>query len=212
MYLVASVESISVVLLVEMEEKQVPIYFVSRVLQRADLNYPAIEKLIMLLLHAARRLHRYFQGHPIRVLTDAPIKQTVTSPEKSGRIAKWAIELGEHDIVFKEHGSRKTQIPKDFSIERPPEQGEKVVTRIADTEKEGLKLESIWKLYTDGASSSDGSGVGLMLIIPEGREYTYALCFEFETTNNEAEYEVLLVGLRIAREMEIKSLAIFTDS
>ncbi|GKE21841.1 reverse transcriptase domain-containing protein [Tanacetum coccineum] len=94
----------------------------------------------------------------------------------------------------------------------PPEQGEKVVTRRADTGKEGPKLESIWKLYTDGASSSDGSGVGLMLIIPEGREYTYALCFEFKTTNNEAEYEALLAELRIAREMEIKSLAIFTDS
>ncbi|GKE32561.1 reverse transcriptase domain-containing protein [Tanacetum coccineum] len=41
-----------------------------------------------------------------------------------------------------------------------------------------------------------------MLIDPEGKEYTYALRFEFETTNNEAEYEALLAGLRIAQEME----------
>nr|GEW36178.1 reverse transcriptase domain-containing protein [Tanacetum cinerariifolium] len=107
---------------------------------------------------------------------------------------------------------QKTQIPKDFSIEMPSEKGKNVVTGKVDIRKEGLKLESIWKLYTDGASSSDGLGAGLMLIIHKGREYTYALCFEFKTTNNEAEYEALLAGLRIAREMEIKSLAIFTDS
>ncbi|GJU77552.1 reverse transcriptase domain-containing protein [Tanacetum coccineum] len=68
------------------------------------------------------------------------------------------------------------------------------------------------KLYTDGASSFDGSGAGLMLISPEGKEYTYALCFKFKTTKNEAEYEALLAGLRIAQEMEIKSLTIFANS
>ncbi|GKG12090.1 reverse transcriptase domain-containing protein, partial [Tanacetum coccineum] len=67
-------------------------------------------------------------------------------------------------------------------------------------------------LYTDKASSSDGSGVGLMLIDPTGKEYTYALRFEFETTNNEVEYEALLAGLRIALEMEITKVAIFLDS
>ncbi|GKE09047.1 reverse transcriptase domain-containing protein, partial [Tanacetum coccineum] len=212
MYLAASVESISVVLLAEREERQIPIYYVSRVLQGVELNYHAIEKLILSHVHAARRLRRYFQIHRIRVLSDAPIKQMLTSPEKSGRIAKWAIEVSKHDIDFKERGSRKTHIPKDFSIEIPPEEGKKVVTRRADTGKEGPKFESIWNLYTDGASSSDGSGAGLILISPKGREYTYALRFEFETTNNEAEYEALLAGLRITREIEIKSLAIFTDS
>nr|GEY92238.1 reverse transcriptase domain-containing protein [Tanacetum cinerariifolium] len=75
-----------------------------------------------------------------------------------------------------------------------------------------MKLSCEWKLFTDGAGSSKGSGVGLMLIDPEGKEYTYDLRFEFGTINNEAEYEALLVGLRIPQEMEIKSLAIFVDS
>ncbi|GKF18424.1 reverse transcriptase domain-containing protein, partial [Tanacetum coccineum] len=51
-----------------------------------------------------------------------------------------------------------------------------------------------------------------MQIDPSGKEYTYALRFEFETTNNEAEYEALLAGLRIAQEMEITKVAIFLDS
>ncbi|GKC57512.1 reverse transcriptase domain-containing protein [Tanacetum coccineum] len=102
MYLAALAESISVVLLAEREGRQVPIYFVSKVLQGVEHNYPTLEELILVLVHVARRLRMYFQTHTIMVLTDAPIKQTLTKPEKSGRIAKWAIELGEHDIEFKE--------------------------------------------------------------------------------------------------------------
>ncbi|GKA87360.1 reverse transcriptase domain-containing protein [Tanacetum coccineum] len=60
--------------------------------------------------------------------------------------------------------------------------------------------------------SSDGSGSGLMLASPKGNEYTFALRFEFETTNNEAEYEASLAGLQIAVDMKIKDLAIFEDS
>ncbi|XP_071714716.1 uncharacterized protein [Rutidosis leptorrhynchoides] len=66
----------------------------------SELNYPAIEKLVYALVHTARRLRRYFQAHPIMVLTDQPIKQVLYKPENSGRMAKWAIELSEHEISF----------------------------------------------------------------------------------------------------------------
>nr|GEU80190.1 reverse transcriptase domain-containing protein [Tanacetum cinerariifolium] len=57
----------------------------------------------------------------------------------------------------------------------------------------------------------DRSTAALMLIDPEGKEYTYAPLFRFETTNSKAEYEALLFGLRIAQDMEITSLTIFVD-
>ncbi|GKC83376.1 reverse transcriptase domain-containing protein [Tanacetum coccineum] len=212
MYLAASTESINAALFARREKGQVPIYFVSRVLQGAELNYPALEKLILALVHAARRLRRYFQAHTVAVLTNSSIKQALTKPKKSGRVAKWAIELGEHDIMFQTRDDSNKETPKDFLIEAPPEDNRKEVERKTDTKLEETKLSCEWKLYTDGASSSDGSGAGLMLIDPEGKEYTYALRFKFETTNNEAEYEALLAGLRIAQEMEIVNLAIFVDS
>nr|GEY66127.1 reverse transcriptase domain-containing protein [Tanacetum cinerariifolium] len=58
----------------------------------------------------------------------------------------------------------------------------------------------------------DGSSASLMLVSPEGNEYTYTLRFELETTNNEAEYKALVTSLRIAEEIEIKDLAIFIHS
>ncbi|GKF79818.1 reverse transcriptase domain-containing protein, partial [Tanacetum coccineum] len=78
--------------------------------------------------------------------------------------------------------------------------------------KEVPDSSSKWRLYTDRASNLDGSRTGLMLMNTEGKEYTYALRFEFEATNNEVEYEALLAGLRIAHEMEIVKVAIFLDS
>ncbi|GJR70156.1 reverse transcriptase domain-containing protein [Tanacetum coccineum] len=69
-----------------------------------------------------------------------------------------------------------------------------------------------WTLFTDGSSCVDGSGAGLILTNPEGAEFTYAMRFRFEATNNEAEYEALIAGLRIAEQMGIKNLQANVDS
>ncbi|GJZ24941.1 reverse transcriptase domain-containing protein [Tanacetum coccineum] len=83
-------------------------------------KYPELEKLILALVYAARKLRRYFQVHPIQVISDMPIKQVLAKPEKSGRVAKWAIELGEHEIEFKDRNSIKGQLLPDFLAETSP--------------------------------------------------------------------------------------------
>ncbi|GJS81447.1 reverse transcriptase domain-containing protein [Tanacetum coccineum] len=74
----------------------------------------------------------------------------------------------------------------DFLAETQKEDDE---TDLQDPKKKGE--HTCWKLYTDGASSSDGSRASLMIVSPEGMEFTYALKFEFTATNNEAEYEAV---------------------
>ncbi|GKC32013.1 reverse transcriptase domain-containing protein [Tanacetum coccineum] len=157
----------------------------------SELNYPTLEKLVLALVHAVRRLRRYFQAHMITVLINTPIKKILTKPEKTGRVAKWAIELGEHDIVFLRRTKKETLA--SLLVEIPFKDNEK-----KEKPKEVPYSNSKWRLYIDRASNSDGSEAWLMLIDPKGKEYTYTLRFEFEMTNNEAEYEALLAGLRIA--------------
>ncbi|XP_071727718.1 uncharacterized protein [Rutidosis leptorrhynchoides] len=125
-------------------------------------------------------------------------------------MAKWAIELGEHEIDFQAHHSIKAQVLADFmaKITETNEESDSTFTQIITPSAEMKE----WKLFTDGASSSDGSGAELMLINPEGQEFTYALRFEFNTTNSEAEYEALLAGLSIAKEMKIEHLQALVDS
>ncbi|GJX83441.1 reverse transcriptase domain-containing protein [Tanacetum coccineum] len=69
-----------------------------------------------------------------------------------------------------------------------------------------------WVLFTDGSSCIDGSGAGLIIMNPEGMEFTYALRFRFNATNNEAEYEALIAGLRIAEQMGVRNLQANVDS
>ena len=61
----------------------------------------------------------------------------------------------------------------------------------------------VWQLYVDGSSCSNGSGAGLVLISPEGEKVRYALRLDFLTSNNEAEYEVLIAGLKLAKELQV---------
>ncbi|GKE86669.1 reverse transcriptase domain-containing protein [Tanacetum coccineum] len=80
-YMSASHRAISAVLMTERDMVQTPIYFISRALQGPELNYTRMEKLILSLVFAAKRLRRYFQAHPIAVITDQPIKQIMSRPD-----------------------------------------------------------------------------------------------------------------------------------
>nr|GEX74440.1 reverse transcriptase domain-containing protein [Tanacetum cinerariifolium] len=142
-YLAATREAVSAVLMTEREAKQMPICFVSRALQGLEINYAPMENLVLALVHASKWLKRYFQAHPIIVITDQPIKQT---------------------------------------------------------------------LFTDGSSCVDGSRSGLILTDPEWTEFTYALRFRFDATNNEAEYEALIAILRIVEQIGVKNLQAYVDS
>ncbi|GJX66956.1 reverse transcriptase domain-containing protein [Tanacetum coccineum] len=120
-YLAAAKETVSAVLMTEREAKQMPIYFVSRALRGLELNYTSMEKLVLALVHASKRLKRYFQAHPIIVVTDQPIQQVLSRPEVAGRLQKWSIELGEYAIHYRPRVSVKGQILADFIVERPEE-------------------------------------------------------------------------------------------
>ena len=69
-----------------------------------------------------------------------------------------------------------------------------------------------WKVYVDGASNQKGSRVGLILMSPEKVVIEKSLRLDFSVTNNEAEYEVLLVGMAMIQRMGGKSIKLFSDS
>ncbi|XP_071739838.1 uncharacterized protein [Rutidosis leptorrhynchoides] len=83
-------------------------------------------------------------------------------------------------------------------------QGETTVTRRETVE--------FWELYTDGASSEEGAGIGILLVSPTGEEITYAIQLKFAASNNEAEYEALIAGLRLAKSIDVRKLTAYVDS
>ncbi|GJY41970.1 reverse transcriptase domain-containing protein [Tanacetum coccineum] len=135
-YLSASHEAISAVLMTKRGIVQTPVYFVSRALQGPELNYTPMEKLVLSLVFAAKRLRRYFQAYSIAILADFLVEKPDESP------------------------------PDTLVVETPP----------------------------------------------EGTNFTYVLRFQFTASNNEAEYEALIAGLRIAAHMGVHNVHVSVDS
>nr|GEV94972.1 hypothetical protein [Tanacetum cinerariifolium] len=108
--------------------------------------------------------------------------------------------------LYRPRTSVKGQILADFIVEHPEDGAPD--TPMEDKEE----LPDPWILFTDGSSCVDGSGTGLIIMNPEGMEFTYSLRFRFNATNNEAEYEARIAGLRIASQIGIQNLQANVDS
>ena len=73
-------------------------------------------------------------------------------------------------------------------------------------------VQALWRIFVDGSSNKNRSGAGIILISPEGHHFHSALRFGFEASNNEAKYEALLAGLRVARKLKVSSIQCYSDS
>ncbi|XP_071737499.1 uncharacterized protein [Rutidosis leptorrhynchoides] len=116
LYLYVSIanEAFRSVLVAEREKKQKPIYFVSKAITGSEINYAPMENFVYALLLISRRLWWYFQGHPIHVLTNLSVKQVLNKREMSGRLTKWAIELGSYEITYLPRTSMKGRVLADY--------------------------------------------------------------------------------------------------
>ncbi|XP_012839266.1 PREDICTED: uncharacterized protein LOC105959672 [Erythranthe guttata] len=198
LYLATSADAISAVLIRDGGKGHQPIYYISRALQGAEQRYTNMEKLALALINTARKLRPYFPSHQVVVLTNYPLKQILRSPETSGRLAKWAIELSEYGVEFKPRPAIKAQVLADFLVE---------MTSV----EESTSLPT-WSVSVDGSSTATGGGAGIVLTNPDGDEFEYAQRFKFTASNNVAEYEALIAGIRLALAAGARKLLIQSDS
>ena len=96
---------------------QRPVYYVSKSLHEAQVRYLPLEKLILAVVHATRKLPHYFQAHAVVVLTQLPLKSVLRSVDYMGRIAKWSIVLRTFDIKYMPRTSVKGQVLTDLIVE-----------------------------------------------------------------------------------------------
>ncbi len=113
-----------------------------------------------------------------------------------GQITRWGVHLGSFSVEYKPRTSIKGQVLVDFIAEFQ-EKGENPESpNISSSNTEEGLLE--WKLFVDEASNMKGAGAGAVLVSPEGLVLEQAVRLGFLASNNEAEYEALLIGLRSA--------------
>jgi ribonuclease HI len=201
----ASHSAVSAALVQEMldgqAKKQAPIYFVSEVLSSSKKNYTELEKVLAVLM-ASRKLRHYFQAYHIIVPSSQPLKDIMRNREATGRIGKWAAELNEFTIDYVHRSSIQSQALADFIADWTP----------GAQEEETNKNAEAWTVSCDGSWGTFGVGAAAVLIAPSKVRTCYAAKLNFSCTNNIAEYEALLLGLRKLRAMGIRRAILKTDS
>jgi hypothetical protein len=198
---------ISVVIMVKRTEEgkelpvQRPVYYLSEVLTLSKQNYPHYQKVAYGVYMAARKLKHYFEEHPIMVVSTTPLSEIVGCKDATGRVAKWAIELAAHTIQYKPRTMIKSQIIADFFADWGEHQ---YLPPAPDS--------TYWRMNFDGSKMLGGLGASIIFTSPKGDKMQYVLQIHFCASNNVAEYEALVHGLNLAKEIGIRRILCFGDS
>jgi hypothetical protein len=150
---------------------------------------------------ARRKLHHYFEAHPVTVVSSFPLGEIIRNPDAAGKIAKWSVELMGEMLAYAPRKAIKSQILADF------------VAEWTDTQLPPPQMQDeCWTLYFDGSVMKTGAGAGLLFVSPLKEHMRYVMRLHFPASNNMAEYEALLCDLKIAIETGIKPLDVRGDS
>ncbi|XP_074299462.1 uncharacterized protein LOC141630572 [Silene latifolia] len=125
-------------------------------------------------------------------------------------MAKWSVHLSGYDLKFEPRTTIKSKALADFVSDFCPALQTQAEQDILSLEED--KGEQVWELHVDGASNAKGAGVGLVLKLPQGDLIVQAVRCEFKAINNEAEYEALILGLKLALYLKIRHLQVCSDS
>jgi ribonuclease HI len=206
-YVAATTQVVSAAIVVERREEghalpvQRPVYFISEVLSEIKIRYPQIQKLLYAVILTRRKLQHYFESHPVTVVSSFPLGEIIQCREASIRIAKWAVEIMGETISFAPRKAMKSQVLADF------------VAEWVDTQLPIAPIQpELWTMFFDGSLMKTGAGAGLLFISPLGKQLRYVLRLHFPASNNVAEYEALVNGLRIAIELGVRRLDARGDS
>jgi ribonuclease HI len=210
LYIAASPYAVSAALVQEQNRegttRQCPVYYVSEVLTASKCNMTELEKISYAVVMASCKLRHYFEAFKVRVTSDRGLGELVRNPEASVRIAKWAAELSGYHIIFEPRTTIKSQVLADFIVDwtRPITQQDE-------------PAEKVWTIHCDGAWCHAGAGAAAVITSPIGVKHRYAarLSFALESdrcTNNVAEYEAIILGLRKLRALGVTTCIIKTDS
>ena len=116
-YIAMAPHAVSLVLIWVDSGIQRPVYYISRSLHEVEIHYLSLEKTILVVVHATRKLPYYFQAHTIVVLTQLSLRALLQSADYTGRVVKWGTILGAFDIKYMPYTSVKGQVLADLVAE-----------------------------------------------------------------------------------------------
>ncbi|XP_059654508.1 uncharacterized protein LOC132301253 [Cornus florida] len=200
LYLSVAEESIGSMLAQDNEHgKEQAVYYLNRILTDVECRYSSIEKLCLSLYYSAMKLRVYMRPVDVYILCQTNvIKYMLSRPLITGRIGKWALALMEFNFIYVSQKSVKGRVLVDFLADHPSTD---IDPWVYDELESSAIFLTPWILMFDGSSTADGAGAGIVIISPAGRKASFSFFLDFKCSNNQAEYEALIIGLEILIEM-----------
>ncbi|XP_070056818.1 uncharacterized protein [Nicotiana tomentosiformis] len=140
-----------------------------------------------------------------------------TKPMPMRKLAKWKILLSEFEIIYVTQKAVKGQALADHLVENPVGgEYEPLKTYFPDEEVSFVgeyitETYDGWRMFFDGAANFKGVGIGAVLVLEIGQHYPVSAKLRFPCTNNMAEYEAYILGLKLAIDMNVQELLVFED-
>ncbi|XP_070001962.1 uncharacterized protein [Nicotiana sylvestris] len=187
--------------------KEQAIYYLIKKFTSYEVEYTPLERTCYALTWVAQKLKHYLSSYTTYFISYLdPFKYIFQKPMPIGRLAKWQILLTEFDIIYVTRTAMKAQALADHLAENPVDTKyeplrtyflNEEVMHIDEVEQDD---KPVWKLFFDGAANMKGVGIGVLLI-SEILPYFYC-------TNNMAEYEACILGMRLAVDMGVQEVLV----
>ncbi|XP_042519149.1 uncharacterized protein LOC122092913 [Macadamia integrifolia] len=192
------------------------IYYLSKNFTDYETRYTTLEKTCAAWVWATRRLRHYMLTYSVFLVARMdPIKYLFEKPVLTSKLARWLLLLAEFDIVYVTQKSIKGSVIVEHLSAHPVVDTRPLNDIFSDEDVVSVEVENevgIWQMFFDGAANHKGCGAGVLLITPEGLNMPMAYRLDFECTNNKAEYEACLMGLKVAISIGVKRLEVYGDS
>ncbi|MCO5614677.1 hypothetical protein L7F22_068961 [Adiantum nelumboides] len=192
-----------------------PVYFASKVLDVNEKGYSEAELMMLALTFAVRKFRSYLLPKPFVILTTKNLLPWVSSQMSlSPRITKWLMELQGYEYTFKVEDSVTAQLANILTY-RMHEKIIKVPNLKSLSPPPAKILSDAYTLYFDGAfrRATGKAGGGLVLLSPKGEEVAREqVILEGSTSNNEAEYDFLINGLKMCLAQGIQRIMVKGDA
>ncbi|XP_028055176.1 uncharacterized protein LOC114259368 [Camellia sinensis] len=182
LYLTSTPKSIGALLVQDVDGAERPVYYISRKIRGVEVRYTPIERHCLALVFTAQKLRHYFLAHQIQIVTRT--LKAIKSQALADLLAQFP--SGDYEPVNEE---LRGEVHAAMASE-----------------------ESFWTLSFDGAAARGKGGTGIVLTSKSGEKLYLSYKLDFHCSNNEAEYEALILGLIAAERHNIKKIRIRGDS
>jgi hypothetical protein len=177
-------------------------FYLSRILNQTKCRYSIVEKFCLALYFSTLKLRQYMLAYVMFIIAQTDvIKYMLLKTILSGRMSKWSLALVEFNLLYVPQKAVKGQALADFLANHPCDD-------MLEIEEAQYAALVPWKFYFDDSRAEQGAGVGIVFESPQGEKTQLAFRVEKICSNNQVEYEALVLGLKLLLQIGIRNVEI----